>query len=111
MRALMVDTWFSEVCCLRVFVFMLCSCCLCVLVFMLPMCDHVAYLFLCCVCVHDSVNIVYEDFRLTPLVPHLCHKKCGTLGVFSICAQSVAKKCGTSRKTQVLRLPLFCDGG
>ena len=25
--------------------------------------------------------------------------------------QSVAQKCGTSRKTLVLRLPLFCDGG
>ena len=33
-----------EVCCLHVFVFMLCSCCLCGFVFMLPICDHVACL-------------------------------------------------------------------
>ena len=111
----------SEVCCLRVFVFMfcLCSCCLCVLVFMLPMCDHVACMWLCsccvcacvhvacvhvfmlCVCmcsccvhvlVHDSVNIMYGNFCLTPLAPHLCHKKCVTLRVFSICATKCSTK-------------------
>ena len=69
--------------CIRALVFMphirvsLRSCCVRMLVFMLH-----AY-------AHNSVNIVYREFYLSMLVPHVCHK-------------SVAQKCGTSQRTPIV---------
>ena len=49
--------------------------------------------------VHDSVNTVYGNFYLTLLVPDLCHKKCGTLRVFSVCATVLHKSVAQGRNT------------
>ena len=53
-----------------------------------------------------SVNIVYGNFYLSLLVPHLCPKKWGTLRVLSICTSKWVTKMGNMLENTCFAPPI-----